>query len=148
MFLIGAMTSDILQDTQLEDLKDWEKKFVTFVNINDLLVDDYKNKKDDINAFPGRMPVSELKKLPPAVVCTSEFDSCNRDCFYLKGKLEEAGKLLDFQNIPGMHTGFQLDGTAEETDWFYEECAVAFNKYVCDVDISAQMSNFEPQPEQ
>jgi hypothetical protein len=96
MFLIGAITSDILLDTPLEDLKDWEKKFVTFININDLLVDDYKNKKDDINAFPGRMPVSEFKKLPPAVVCTSEFDTCNRDCFYLKSKLEEAGKLLDF----------------------------------------------------
>ena len=141
MFMICAMTADILPDTPKEDLKDWEKKFVTFISINELLVDDYQNKKDDWNAFPGRMPVSEFEKLPPAVICTSEFDTCNRDCFYLKEKLEKAGKLLDFQNIPGMHHGFQYDGTAEETDWFYDECTEAFLKYVSDIDIRLSSRN-------
>ena len=106
MFLIAAMTADILPDTPQDQLKDWEKKFVTFTSIGDLVVEDYMNKKEDYNAYPGRMPVSEFEKLPPAVICTSEFDTCNRDCFYLKDKFEKAGKLLDFQNIPGMHHGF------------------------------------------
>ena len=60
MFLMSAMTADILPDTPLDQLKDWEKKFVSFISINDLVVDDYKNKKNDFNAFPGRMPVSDF----------------------------------------------------------------------------------------
>ena len=60
MFLMSAMTADILPDTPLDQLKDWEKKFVSFISINDLVVDDFKNKKNDFNAFPGRMPVSDF----------------------------------------------------------------------------------------
>ena len=37
------MTADILPYTAENDLKEWEKKFVTFISINDLLVDDYQN---------------------------------------------------------------------------------------------------------
>lgn len=45
MFLIAAMTADILPDTPQDQLKDWEKKFVTFTSIGDLVVEDFKNKK-------------------------------------------------------------------------------------------------------
>ena len=124
------MTADMLPYTPEDQLREWEKKFVSFVSISDLLVDDVKNKMNDPNAFPGRMPISTLKELPPAVVCTSEFDTCLRDCEYLRSRLQEAGTLLDYQNIPGMHHGYQYDGNCKETTWFYEECSIAFKKYV------------------
>jgi len=44
--------------------------------------------------------------MPPAVIFTSEFDDLKRDCYKIKGKFEEANKLLDFHNMPGVKHGY------------------------------------------
>lgn len=68
--------------------------------------------------------------MPPAVVFTSEFDSLRRDCYKIKEMFEKANKLLDFQNIPGVHHGYQAMGELQEANWFYKEAGIAFKKYV------------------
>jgi len=47
------------------------------------------------------MPDEQLRKLPPFVIFTSEFDFLRRDCLALAAKGKRIGKLLDMSDIPG-----------------------------------------------
>ena len=59
-----------------------------------------QHKAMDPKLYPGLMPVEQMKKLPPTVICTSEFDFLRRDALSIIPKLQQAGRLLDVLDMP------------------------------------------------
>lgn len=45
--------------------------------------------------YPGLMDLEDLKKCPPTVVFTSEFDFLRRDALNFVDRLKQVGKYLD-----------------------------------------------------
>ena len=72
------------------------------------------------------MSLSELKKCPPTVVFTSEFDNLRKDAMVLIQRLQTVGRCLDYQDMPGVQHAYHHFGYYKETDWFYDEFALAF----------------------
>ena len=83
-----------------EDIKPYEMGLDGTSAMFRLLGTDYDNQLDDQQLFPGRMPDEQLRKLPPFVIFTSEFDFLRRDCLALAAKGKRIGKLLDMSDIP------------------------------------------------
>ena len=80
--------------------------------------------------FPGRMDAEALKRCPPVCVFTSEFDMLRRDALHIVERLKKCNKYLDCQDMPGVTHMYQMIGDLEQTKWFFEEYAKAFEKYV------------------
>ena len=47
------------------------------------------------------MPLESLKKLPPTIVITGEFDFLRRDALAMVERLKQAGVLLDYWSMAG-----------------------------------------------
>lgn len=90
--------------------------------------EDFKQKS--AIAFPGLMSDGEVAQCPPTVIFTSEFDYLRRDAIHFAKRLQKAKRYLDLQDMPGTHHGYQYDGNIEETGWFFQEMALAIEKYV------------------
>lgn len=63
--------------TPEKDLEDWQKKYKKTENLMvELLIDKSKLKRFDwnIDIYPGRAPIKVIQKMPPCIICTSEFD--------------------------------------------------------------------------
>lgn len=107
MLLVSPMVSEVLQNTKFSNLEKWEKKYHTAIyNGYELLHSDVWEGQFDKNIYPGRATDAVFKQLPPAIICTSEFDCLRRDSYKLKEQLQKLGKLLDFVDMPGVHHGY------------------------------------------
>ena len=69
-----------------------------------------------------------MKKYPPTVIWTSEFDFLRRDNEKFAGRLQKVGRLVDISIMPGVGHAFQTyNFFSQENKWFYEEEKMAFN---------------------
>jgi len=89
-----------------------------------------KDHTDNIQVFPGRCSIDQLKLVPPCVICFGELDFLRRDCEEFIPMLKAAGKYLDHQNMPGGVHGYWSCIEMAETVMFYNETGAAFKKYV------------------
>lgn len=99
-----------------------------------LLATDWDNQQNDDQLFPGRVSDEILKKYPPTVVWTSEFDFLRRDNEIFADRLKALGKLVDISKMPGTVHCYHQMGSPEdcqEIKWFCEEEKLAFDKLVC-----------------
>lgn len=55
------------------------------------------------------MSTDEMKKLPPTIVTTGEFDFLRRDALAIIPKLQAAGRLLDVLDVPGTKHSFESE---------------------------------------
>ena len=59
------------------------------------LMRDTDRSKKGPEMYPGLMDLDDLRKCPPCVVFTSEFDFLRRDAMEFIGRLRQASKYLD-----------------------------------------------------
>ena len=57
--------------------------------------------KDDAMLYPGKADEKLLKKMPPTIVWSAEFDYYITEATRFASRLREAGRLLEFVVIPG-----------------------------------------------
>ena len=92
---------------------------------------DFDNQQKDDQLFPGRTSDEILKKYPPTVVFTSEFDFIRRDNEAFAERLRKVGKLAEVSVMPGaLHCYQHHDLTSNQTIWFLEEEKQAFKTLV------------------
>jgi acetyl esterase/lipase len=91
---------------------------------------DWEKQQNDDQVFPGRTTDEILKKYPPTVIWTAEWDFLRRDCEVFAERLKKHGKLAEFSMMPGRAHGFQQFGNSQETTWFEEEEKLAFDHLV------------------
>lgn len=53
------------------------------------------------------MSMEELRKLPPTVICTGEFDFMRRESTQLIARLRQTDKLLDVLDMPQVFNGYE-----------------------------------------
>ena len=83
---------------------------------------------NDDQLYPGKVSDELLKKYPPTVVWTSEFDMLRRDNEKFAKRLQKVGKLVDIAIMPGvMHGYHNFNFASQENKWFYEEEKMAFD---------------------
>ena len=133
-WLDTPMISNQLPLTPVDELAEWEKGMAVgdlYAVYKLLAAKDkpFEEQMNDLNLFPGNIPVNILKELPPMVLTTSEFDFLRRDSLHLKRKLEQAGKLVAWCDMPGVVHGYQADQTIQETKWFVEDCMKVMIKH-------------------
>ena len=63
---------------------------------------DFDNQVDDDQLYPGKVSDVILKKYPPTVVWTSEFDFLRRDNEAFAKRLQSVGKLAAMGEMPGV----------------------------------------------
>lgn len=85
---------------------------------HNLLVDDPDKERENPYLCPGRMPEAQLRKLPPTIVYTSEFDFLRRDAIHFIDRLRAADRLLDYYSHPG--EGHNYYGSMEDYRYTHE----------------------------
>ena len=92
---------------------------------------DYENQQNDPQVYPGRASDEILKKYPPTVIWTSEFDCLRRDNEEFAARLKKLGKLAEFSNMPAKtHAYMSFADGAKELFLFDIEERLAFEHLV------------------
>ena len=92
--------------------------------------ENFNNMYQDDQLFPGRASDQILKKYPPTVIWTSEFDFLRRDNETFAARLKGLGKLAAMSNMPGVTHGYHQMEESQEVTWFQEEEKLAFTSLV------------------
>lgn len=96
LFLICPMISDQTGSLTENQLKPYEKSnALSISNFFHHLMTDEDRKIKGAAMYPGLMDLEDLKKCPPTVVFTSEFDFLRRDALNFVDRLKQVGKYLD-----------------------------------------------------
>jgi acetyl esterase/lipase len=78
------------------------------------------------------MTDEELRKLPPTMVFTSEFDFLRRDALDLISRLKSVnGPYLDHEDMPGVTHGYQYNGNLDQSTLHFKNFSTCFMKYIC-----------------
>ena len=74
-----------------------------------MLATDYdtQHKNKDPVLYPGLMSDECLKKLPPIIITTGEYDIFRRSHIELIERLQKAGRLLDVLDVPQSVHGYE-----------------------------------------
>ena len=112
MWLHCPMLSHGLGSVPYDSLNSYEKLgFCDIRNFYQMLATDLDNQQGDPQLYPGRMPANMLRKLPPTIIWTSEFDFLYRDTQALIKKMEEEkAPLLDYFSMSGAEHGYEFLG--------------------------------------
>jgi len=124
---------NIFDESQWTDsIKFMYKKLQNFMEIAwTHSTNDYeKETRENLYMFPGKASLAQVKKLPPTVVFTAEFDFYRVDAIDIAEKLQKAGKLLDFGDYGGCDHGFQFTSGAIEKYWFINDFTKLINTYL------------------
>jgi len=89
-----------------------------------------KETRENLYMFPGKASLAQIKKLPPTVVFTAEFDFYRADALEIAEKLQKVGKLLDFGDYGGCDHGFQFTSGAIEKYFFVNDFTKLINTYL------------------
>ena len=123
-----------VDESQLTDAeKCWDRQHLQTTSVFKLLASDYERQRadDDDQLYPGLMREEQLRKMPPIVCWTSEFDHLRKDTVYFAERARAAGRLGGLSVCPGVGHGqyaFPV-GTPEQTI-YHEECKHAFDTLV------------------
>ena len=103
----------------------------TMLAIYKLHATDFENQSNDDQLYPGKASDDILKKYPPTVIWTSEFDFLRRDNETFAKRLDKVGKLAALGEMPGVGHGYQAFSFKEpENIEFYEQEKLAFKHLV------------------
>lgn len=92
---------------------------------------DWENQQNDPQVFPGKASDEILKKYPPTVIWTSEFDFLRRDNEQFAARLKKVGKLAEISIMPARtHAYMSLADGAKELYLFDLEERLAFDHLV------------------
>ena len=97
------MHTNSLADVDGEQLGSFEKPFQEMsTDLFKMIAADFDKSTygNDPEVYPGLMSLEDMKKLPPTIICTSEFDFLRRDALSIIPKLRDAGRLLDVLDMP------------------------------------------------
>ena len=135
VFMHTGMLSDETQNMPEDKLEVWDNKYgstpVMMTAAYKLHATDFENQKNDDQLYPGRASDDILKKYPPTVIWTGEFDFLRRDNEAFGERLKKFGKLAAFSNMPGVFHGYHgANFDSNETKWFFEEEKLAFKTLV------------------
>merc|ERR1719461_1504856 len=86
--------------------------------------------KEDPLMFPGHADEDTLKKMPPTVVWSSEFDVFSTEAMRFASRLNAAGRLLEFVSIPGCTHGAGMDPNNNIWKIESEAWTLAINEYL------------------
>lgn len=73
-----------------------------------------------------------MKKLPPTVICTGEFDFLRRDALTLIPKLQQAGRLLDVLDMPATRHSYESEVESAFSLLAEVETIRIWNRFVLD----------------
>ena len=137
IFFHTGMVSNETQHLPKEKVEKYETVYMSqpevITSCYKLLSTDWDKQQNDDLLFPGRASDEILKKYPPCVVWTSEFDFLRRDNEVLAERFKKLGKLAEISHMPGVIHGFHQMGdpeTVQEIKWFCEEEKLAFKHLV------------------
>jgi len=92
----------------------------------ELWFDDYNAVKNNPLVFPNKASAEQVKKMPKAIVLTTEFDSLRKPAEEAAELYKEHGKLLELGVLKGCHHGHFVDYNLKATDpWFAAIARVA-----------------------
>jgi len=113
LFVTCPMSGDMMNMKQHKGKLQLDKMERIYQNFGPscfgLIATDYDNQQDDPVLYPGRMSLEDMKKIPPVVIYTSEYDFLRREALQLVEDLRKAGKYLDHHDLPGVEHGFQIN---------------------------------------
>lgn len=130
MWLTNPALSNEIARMPFELLNSYEKALYEFCQgCYVMFAIDLEKQSADPFLHPGRMPFEVLKKLPPTVIMTGEFDMLRRDAIEMIARCEEAGVLLDYFSMPGAnHIAEGFDDAVSRT--LYKEKTAAWCQHV------------------
>jgi acetyl esterase len=134
MWLQCPMISNENANVPYGELNFFEKVgFTDMQNLYKMLATDWEKQQSDFHLLPGRMPAEMLKKLPPTVVWTSEFDMIRRDAVAFINRMEEAdAPLLDYLSVAGGAHGYENFELGPLRTLFHDSMIAAWKNYVLD----------------
>ena len=110
MILRSSMHSNMIQAEAFGNLHNYEKYTQDMqYSIFNLLATDFEAQNEDPLLYPAKMPIEDLKKLPPTIICTGEFDHMRRESMFLISRLKQTDKLLDVLDMPQVFHGYEND---------------------------------------
>lgn len=132
MWLMCPMLSNETANVPFEQLNFSEKVgFGDMQNLYKMLATDWDKQQSDFHLLPGRMPAEMLKKLPPTIVFTSEFDMIRRDAVKFISRMEEAGNpCIDWLSVAGGAHGYENFEKGPLRELFHKALVAAWKKYV------------------
>ena len=84
-FYISPIVDDVLGRTEDKSLALWEEKWKSYsTGFFEMMANDIDKQSNDSNLYPLRGTKAELKKMPPSVIFTAEFDYLHRDAEMLR----------------------------------------------------------------
>ena len=94
--------------------------------------DKLEEMKDDPLLFPGHADDNTLRKMPPTVVWSTEFDLYSTETIRFANRLRFAGRLLEFVSIPGANhsSGFDPDKNLNIWKVWSEAWALTIREYL------------------
>ena len=123
-----------IDESQLTDAeKIWDRGHLQTTSVFKLLASDYGRQRadDDDQLYPGLMRDEQLRKMPPIVCWTSEFDHLRKDTVYFAERARAAGRLAGLSVCPGVgHGGYAFPVGTPEHKIYAEECKHAFDTLV------------------
>ena len=79
---------------------------------------DFEAQANDDQLYPGNASDDIMRKYPPVVVFTQEFDFLRRDNEVFAERLRKVGKLVDIQVMPGCTHAMMGSGpNTQEMKW-------------------------------
>lgn len=92
---------------------------------------DKQTREKDPVLYPGCMPIECIKRLPPTIICTTEFDYLRKDALALIPILRQAGRLLDVLDMPGGKHSYESQMDAPESLMAEHETLKVWKRFVC-----------------
>lgn len=132
MFLTCPMLSNETSKVSKRKLNLFEKiGFGDMQNLYKMMATDWENQQADYHLLPGRMPEEMLRKLPPTIIWTSEFDMIRRDAVAMVDRMTKAGApLLDWLSVPGGAHGYENFELGPLRTLFHKSLVHAWKHYV------------------
>ena len=129
--MLSDETARVPADKLESNEKDYGGEPEMLTAIYKLHATDFDKQINDDQLYPGKASDAILKKWPPTVVFTSEFDFYKRDNVLFAQRLKSVGRLAEISNMPGSTHGYWgTNMESQETKWFYEEATMAFKTLV------------------
>jgi len=137
LFIGAAMLSDEtsrIDESELTDSdKNWDRQHLQNISIWKLLAGDYVRQRaeNDDQLYPGLMSDEQLKKMPPIVCWTSEFDHFRKDTVKFAERARAVGRLAGLSVCPGVgHGQYAFPLGTPERQIYDQELKHAFDTLV------------------
>ena len=76
--------------------------------------------------------MDQMKRMPPTIITTGEFDHLRRDALAIIPKLETAGRLLDVLDVPATRHSYESEVEAAHSLFAEVETIKIWNHFVLD----------------